>query len=225
MGDMAVLSAALVARRRACKPVFGCCREPVLARGQGRIAGIEHQLFAARLELAPKRIDDLHGLVQGRGALRGFENGVGQIHGAIVSLEFIGAFLLLSRARGDAECRCRPPSAGDPIDTERRAQRAEQVRLGSSGTVGETSKFEPKTVSSVCCDFSSFFVHVGGPSPPLLRHSSARADVGRQGCERLLASLRLVGQCHRQLSSRRPFPWGYLLTAIARRRQGLALLP
>jgi hypothetical protein len=89
--------------------------------------------------------------------LRGFEKSVGQIHGAIVSPEFIGAFLLLSRARGDAEFRWRPPSAGDRIDTERRPQRAEQVRLGPSGTVGETSKFEPKTVSSVCCDFSRFF--------------------------------------------------------------------
>jgi hypothetical protein len=80
--------------------------------------------------------------------LRGFDQGVGQIHGAMVSPEFISAFWPLRRATGDGKFGRRRPSAGDRIDTERRPQRAEQVRPGSSGKVGEISKFGPKTVSS-----------------------------------------------------------------------------
>ena len=92
VGDMALLSATFFARGLPREAVLGFSREPVLARRQGRIAGVERQLFAAVLEQAPERGDDLLGLVQGGGALGGLDKGVGRIHGAIVSPEFIGAF-------------------------------------------------------------------------------------------------------------------------------------
>ena len=185
VGDMAILGAPPFARGLAREPVFGFCREPVLTGRQRGITGIERQLFAAVLEQTPERVDDLLGLVQGRGALRGFEKGVGQIHGAIVSAEFIGTFLPLSRARGDEKFGRRRPSAEDKIGAEQRYQRAERVRQSRPGKVGEIREFAPETVSSGFCDFSRFF-SVSANRLYLLQGIGAwGADLGRYSRERL----------------------------------------
>jgi hypothetical protein len=149
VGDVALLRAALFARRLA--------REPVLARRQRGIAGIERQLFAAVLEQAPERVDDLLGLIQGSGAFGGFDKGGGQIHGAIVSPEFVSDFWLVSRATSDGKFRRRRPSGEDRIAPPSRRQAPEGARLICSGKFAEINKFEPKTVSSFFSLLTDFF--------------------------------------------------------------------